>query len=120
VSAQDAILACLQELDASAFPLTLPVDSKGQPERLPAVVFKQIGGGGVYSHDKGPAGFEPLWEVRCWAAKYADAKRLAREVTDALDGIGMEVSSEVDDTELSTGTPNVVITASGFFGDEEA
>jgi hypothetical protein len=120
VSGQDLVQTCLQELAAANFPQHLPVDAKGNPTHLPAVVFKQVGGGAVYSHDKGPSAFEPLWEFRCWAATYADAKRLAREVTDAIDGIGMQVTGEADDRENETGTPNVVVTASGYFTSEEA
>jgi hypothetical protein len=120
MSGEDLLMACLQELDAACFPQTLPVNAKGEPTRLPAVVFKQVGGGGVYSHDKGPAGYEPLWELRCWATTYADAKRLARNVTEAIDELGMQVTGEMDDREGQTGTPNVVLTASGFFSSEEA
>lgn len=119
LSADEAILQVLQELDASAFPLELPVNAKGQPTRLPAVVFKQVGGGAVYSHDKGPAGYDPLWEFRCWATTYADARRLAQNVITAIDDLGMQMSGMTDDREPETGTPNIIVTASGFFPNEE-
>jgi hypothetical protein len=119
MSMLDDILACLQGLGAAVYPLYLPLDEKGAPTRLPAIVYRQVGGGGVYSHDKGPAAYEPLWEFRCWADTYAGAKRLARSVTGAIDALGMQATSETDDREPETGTPNVIVTAAGFFTDEE-
>jgi hypothetical protein len=120
VSGESAIVVALQELDAELLPLELPVNGKGEPTHIPAVVYKQIGGGGLYSHDKGPSGFEPLWEFRCWHETYAGAKRLARAVVEAIDTLGMQMTGESDDKEGQTGTPNVVVTASGCFSAEEA
>ena len=121
MSTVDIIEAALQELDAQLFPLTLPETSSIVPfDRLPCVVFKQLGGGGVYSHDDGPAADNPQWEFRCWAQTYAGARRLALSVTGALDTIGMQVTSTVDDREVQTSTPNCVVTASGYFEWEDA
>jgi len=115
MDAAHTIEAAIQELDAQLFPLTLPETFAAAPqEKLPCVVFKQAGGPLLYSHD-GPAAENPMWEFRCWATTYVEAKLLSRRVVGALERIGMEVTSSVDDREVRTGTPNIVVTASGYF-----
>ena len=118
MSAVEDILAVLNELDAGVFTGTLPVDVHGKPTRLPAVVIKQVGGGGVYAHEDGEAAENPLWEFRCWADSYAGTRTLALEVKGAIAPLGMQVSSHVDDIEPQTGTRNAVLTASGHFPTE--
>jgi len=118
VSAVEDILAVLNELSASVFTGYLPVNAKGEPTRLPAVVLKQVGGGGGYSHDEGPAYDNPLWELRCWGTTYAESRGLAEQATQAIATLGMQVTSTIDDREPQTGTHSCVLTASGYFPTE--
>lgn len=110
------VLTALQEVDAQVFPGTLPVsDAKEIAGRLPAVVYKQIGGGGIYDHEPGPSLENPLFEFRCWAKLYADAHSLANEVIDVLDTIGIQVTGKADRLEPQTGAWSVVLTGSAMF-----
>jgi hypothetical protein len=120
VGADEQVYAMLKELDAAAYPSGLPVNDKGEPTgNLPAVVFKQIGGGGAYSHD-GMAAEVPLWEFRCWATTYAAARTLARQARVLLEQVGLQMTSMTDQPEPQSGLYWCAVTMDGYFPEEDA
>lgn len=120
MAGESEILAALQELGVSTFPGALPAGEREAPEdRIPACVFKQLGGGSVWAHD-GEAGTAPVWEVRCWAGTYSEAKTLAKRAKQALATGAFLASSEVDGGyEELIGAWSVVLTATGWLPSEE-
>lgn len=63
------------------YPMKLP-----QNPTLPAITYQKISGLRVQSHD-GPSGLAyPRFQVSCWGESYSDAKQVAEEVRQDLDG----------------------------------
>jgi hypothetical protein len=118
MGAEAIIAECLAELDTGAFPGELP-EEELRGDRLPAVTFRQIGGGPSWTQE-GSSIENPLWEVCCWAWKYSEAKQLAKSATAALAGIHLLITSSVDDRETTSGAWRIVLTGNGWFPEEDA
>lgn len=81
------------KIGTRAYPLSLP-----QPAVLPAVTFRSFAGTREYAHDGDQSLSRHRIQLSCWAGTYDEARKLAEDLTAALDGwqAGTICSTPVD------------------------
>lgn len=85
----EAALAAILSADAAVFAIVgarIHPIQRPQGSATPALVMTRTGGGHAYTYAARDGLVESRVQIDAWADRYADAKALARAVTDALSG----------------------------------